>query len=98
MPQPGKYTNRAEQQAAYRRRCAEALRRQMQTKGLPAFPPIPSTPGTARWRAAAAMAYDLLTTVCDEMQQYADDRSDQWRDSDRLTGIENIRDALSDYC
>ena len=62
-------------------------------------------PGAARWRAAAKMAYNLIDTICDEMRSYADDRSEQWRDSDRaeefeeqLAGIEEARDTLSDYC
>ena len=105
MPQPRKYESRAQQQAAYRNRCASALRSQTQAKGLPALPAIPAMPGTARWRAAARMARELLTWVCDEMQAYADDRSEEWQESerageltDRLTGIEQIRDALDEYC
>jgi len=105
MPQPRKYESRAQQQAAYRNRCAAALRSHMQTKGLPALPPIPAMPGTARWRAAARMAHDLLTTICEEMQAYADDRSEQWQEgeraedfADRLASIEQIRDALHEYC
>ena len=105
MPQPKKYANRAQQQAAYRKRCAEALHLQMRAKGLPALPAIPAMPGTARWRAAASMAHELLTTICDEMQAYADDRSEQWQESERanelterLASIEEIRDTLCDYC
>lgn len=105
MPQPRKYESRAQQQAAYRRRSAMALRTHDQAKGLPAQPPIPTMPGTARWRAAARMAYSLLDTICDEMQAYADDRSEQWQESDRadeftqrLTAVEEIRDALYDHC
>lgn len=105
MPQPRKYANRAQQQAAYRTRCAAALRTHMDAKGLPALPPIPAMPGTARWRTAATMAYALLNTICDEMQAYFDDRSEQWQESERgdefterITGIEDIRDTLEDYC
>ena len=105
MPQPRKYADRAQRQAAYRERCAAALRSQCQAKGLPALPPIPTMPGTARWRAAAKMAHDLLNTICDEMRTYADDRSEQWQESERaeefeehLGGIEEARDTLSEYC
>lgn len=105
MPQPRKYESRAQQQAAYRNRCAAALNAQRQAKGLPALPPIPAMPGTARRRAAVSVARDLLTGVCDEMQSYADDRSEGWQESesageftDRLTGIEEVRDALDEYC
>ena len=105
MPQSRKYDSRAQQQAAYRARCAAASRSQMQAKGLPELPPIPAMPGTARWRAAARMAHDLLTAICDEMQTYAADRSEQWQESERadefaerLAGIEDIRDTLDDFC
>jgi hypothetical protein len=82
-----------------------ARRAERQAKGLPALPAIPSMPGTARWRAVAKMAHDLLDTICDEMQSYADDRSEEWQESeraeeftDRQAGIEEIRDALDEYC
>ena len=75
MPQPRIYANRAQQQAAYRRRRANAQLAHSRAKGLPALPAIPAMPGTTRWRAAARMAHDLLTTICDEMQTYADDRT-----------------------
>jgi len=105
MPQPRKYESRAQQQAAYRARCAEVVQAQLKAKGLPALPLIPAMPGTARWRAATRMAHNLLTTICDEMQAYADDRSESWQESERgdlfserLAGIEEIRDTLADYC
>ncbi len=105
MPQPRKYANRAQQQAAYRDRCAATLRAQRQAKGLPGLPAIPAMPGTARWRAAARMAHELLVTICDEMQSYADDRSEEWQEGDRAgefadrqAGIEVIRDDLDEYC
>jgi hypothetical protein len=104
MPQPRKYADRAQQQAAYRRRCAAALLAHNQVKGLPALPAIPAMPGTARWRAAARMAHDLLTTICDEMNAYADDRTEQWQQSERadefterLAAVQEIRDTLDAY-
>jgi hypothetical protein len=104
MPQPRKYANRAQQQAAYRNRRAAAHRAQMQAKGLPALPPIAAIPGTVRWRGALRMAQELLELVCNEMDQYANDRSEEWQDSeraeefaDRLAGIEGVRDSLDDY-
>jgi hypothetical protein len=94
-----------QRQAAYRERCAAALRSQCQAKGLPALPPIPAMPGTVRWRATVRTAHELLDIVCDEMRTYADDRSEQWRESERaeefeeqLTGIEEVHDTLYDYC
>lgn len=104
MPQPRRYASRAQQQAAYRDRRAAALRAQVQAKNLPALPTIASMPGTARWSAAIELAHTLLATVCEEMQAYADERSEQWQQSDRavehadkLGDIEEVRDAL-DAC
>jgi hypothetical protein len=48
MPQPRKYANRAQKPAAYRDRCAAALRAQKQAKGLPGLPAIPAMPKTDR--------------------------------------------------
>ena len=105
MPQPRKYASTAERQAAFRDRRAAAWKTQMQAKGLPALPPITTMPGTARWHGAIRTAHGLLTMVCDEMQTYADERSERWQDSDRtqefadrLTSIVEIPDALEDYC
>jgi hypothetical protein len=105
MPQPRKYASAAERQAAFRDRRAAAWKTQMQAKGLPALPPITTMPGTARWHGAIRTAHGLLTTVCHEMQTYADERSEPWQESeraqefaDRLTSIVEIPDALEDYC
>jgi hypothetical protein len=105
MPQPRKYASAAERQAAFRDRRAAAWTTQMQAKGLPGLPAVATIPGTTRWQSCVRTAYGLLTMVCDEMQTYADERSERWQDSDRaqefadrLTSIVEIRDALEDYC
>jgi hypothetical protein len=105
MSQPRKYASAAERQAAFRDRRATAWKTQMQAKGLPALPPITTMPGTVRWRGAIRTAHGLLAMVCDEMQTYIDERSEQWHESDqaqelqeKLSGIEEIRDALEDHC
>jgi len=51
MPTPRKYKTDAERYAAYRQRKKEARNRELQAKGLPPLPGIPTIPGTRRWRA-----------------------------------------------
>lgn len=99
MPQPRKYNSHAERQAAYQRRRQEALQRQLQEKGLPAGPPLPAMPGTARWQCAIQKAVLFLATVAQEMESYYDDRSDAWRESDRgdvfQARLEAVQEAKS---
>jgi hypothetical protein len=101
MPQPAKHKNAAARQAAYRARREQALRDQAKERGLPALPPLPTLPGTARWNAALALAYRLVEEVGEQMQTYFDDRSPSWQESerardfmDRLEAVEVAREAL----
>jgi hypothetical protein len=56
---------------------------QLLQRGLPAGPAIASIPGTARWVAAIKQSKSLLDMVCDEMQDYHDERSETWQESMR---------------
>ena len=98
MPQPRKYANRAEQQAAYRQRRVVSDREQLAAKGLPPLPAIPSMPGNARWGAMIAQAHLLLSEAVIEMQNYHDDRSEQWQDSakaqDLLAKLEHLQETM----
>jgi hypothetical protein len=91
MPQPRKYASRADQQAAYRKRQARERDVLLASKGLPRLPAISTIPGHARWNAMLVHAQTLLTDAADEMQEYHDDRSEEWQDSDKAeTFIERI--------
>src|SRR5580658_10550207 len=81
MPQSRKYASRAAQQAAYRKRQAREREALLASKGLPLLPAISTIPGHARWNAMLVYAQTLLTDAADEMQEYHDDRSEQWQDS-----------------
>jgi len=81
MPQPRKYANRADQQAAYRKRRSVSDRELLAQKGLPPLPAIPTMPGNARWSAMITQAHLLISGAAVEMQDYHDDRSEQWQDS-----------------
>ncbi len=87
MPQPRKYASRAAQQAAYRKRQARERDVLLASKGLPRLPARSTIPGHARWNAMLVYAQTLLTDAADEMQEYHDDRSEQWQESDKAEAI-----------
>ena len=89
----------AARQQRFRRRQADARRAQQQAKGLPALPAIPTMPGNARWSAMIEQARALLTEAVIEMQNYHDDRSEQWQDSakaeEMLEKIERLEQTMA---
>jgi len=99
MPQPRKYATRAEQQAAYRKRRVISDRERLAQKGLPPLPALPTMPGNARWSAMIAQAHLLLSEAIDEMQNYHDERSEEWQDStkaeDLLAKVEQLQETMA---
>jgi hypothetical protein len=97
MPQPRKYANRADQQAAYRQRRTVSDQERLAQKGLPPLPAIPTMPGHARWNAMIAQAHLLLSAAVVEMQDYHDDRSQEWQDGskadDLLAKLERLQET-----
>ncbi len=83
MPQERKHTSSAERQAAYRARCEQVRRQSACIRGLPPLPCVPSIPGWARWNATLRMAHDLIEGALSEMQDYYNERSDAWQQSER---------------
>ena len=83
MPTPKTHSSPAHRQAAYLKRQKEARIQELAARGLPALPAIPSMPGTARWRAAINSAKILLETTVQEMEDYSQERSEQWQETDR---------------
>ena len=83
MPTPRQYANRAQRQAAYRKRIADARKQELRAKGLPALPPIPTMPGVRRWETMNQQALLLLKTMQEEMEEYYDERSELWQASER---------------
>jgi len=96
MAQQRLYASRAERQAAYRRRREEALASQWGQQHLPGLPVLQSIPGTVRWKAALASARDTLQMVHTEMQQYFDERTERWQQSERAEAMETQIQALED--
>ena len=83
MPTPRRYASHAERQAAYRKRVAAAREQERQAKGLPPLPRVATMPGTQRWAAMKEQALRLLQTVEEEMQEYYEQRSPSWQESER---------------
>ena len=104
MPQPKHYISHAERQAAYRTRCKQARNAELAAKGLPTLPAISTIPGWSRWNAAINAAHKLISSTISEMQDYFDDRSETWQESDRadehqekINALQAVLDALADY-
>ena len=96
MPTPRKHENAAACQAAYRKRQAETRRQELQKKGLPPLPPVPTIPGEARWKKMLAEAGALLSMVVQERDAYQEDRSEDWRDSEKGETFQERTDAVND--
>ena len=95
MPQPRRYADHAARQRAYRARQEQARLADQQAKGLPPAPALSTLPSRARWQALITRAQLALETVRDEMQAYADERSDAWQQSERAEALADQIEALS---
>jgi hypothetical protein len=103
MPQPKIHASAAARQAAYRRRCQQARRVELLSKGLPPMPAISTLPGWPRWNTSLRLAQDLIERTHVEMEQYFDDRSEAWQESERgeehqncIGMVQSVLDAMSD--
>ena len=104
MARPRKHNDNATRQAAYRQRQLLAKRKQLEAKGLLPLPAIPTVPGWRRWNQAIGYAESLVTIVQTEMEQYYDDRSEAWLQSERaeefqqkLQELGQILDSASNW-
>ena len=93
MPQPRKYSNSADRQAAYRARLRNTI-------GDPLALPIAngpsSMPSTARWRTALDRTTHLLEAVRDEMQTYSDERSERWHEGQSAERFHESLDMVNE--
>jgi hypothetical protein len=103
MPQPRKHASPAERQAAFRARREQARQVELAAKGLPSLPAISSIPGWSRWNASFRAAQELIACNLSEMQDYFDDRSDTWQESERgedhrerIASAEAVLEALGE--
>ena len=88
MPQPRLHESSAQRQAAYRQRVHQARQEQLTAHAWPPLPAWPTVPGQARWLALRVQAQWCLTHVTDEMQQYYEDRSEAWQESEKPVAFE----------
>ncbi len=96
MPTPRRYANHAERQAAYRQRVAQAREQELQAKGMPPLPRLPTLPGNRRWATMAGQALRLLQTIEGEMQEYFEQRSERWQESERGEDLAERLHALQE--
>jgi hypothetical protein len=103
MPQPKKHASAAERQAAFRARRELARQIALASKGLPSLPEVASIPGWPRWNATFRMAHALMDGAVNEMQEYFDDRSEIWQESERgddhherIASVEAVLEALGE--
>jgi hypothetical protein len=82
MPTPRRYASHAQRQAAYRKRQADAHKEKV-TAGIPPLPGVPTIPGWPRWNAMTQRILLLLISMKEEMQDYYDQRSEAWQESER---------------
>lgn len=86
MPTPRQYASHAQRQAAYRKRQADAHKEAFKdnvTTGIPPLPGVPTIPGWPRWNAMTQRILLLLLSMKEEMQDYYDQRSEVWQESER---------------
>jgi len=103
MPQPKQHASAAARQAAFRARREQGRQAELAAKGLPALPVISSIPGWPRWKASFQAAHQLIAESLSEMQDYFEERSENWQESQRgdehqekIASVEAVQDALSD--
>jgi len=94
MATPRKHTSAAHRQAAYMQRQKMARLQQAASRGLPALPAIANLPGTSRWKAALDSARRLLETTAQEIEDYREDRSEAWQESERAERLNETATAL----
>lgn len=103
MPQERKHVSSAARQAAYRARREQSRVEELSSKGLPSLPVIATVPGWTRWNASFGAAHALMARSLEEMQDYFEDRSQSWQESQRgedhqekIASVEAVLDGLSD--
>ena len=103
MPRPREHATPAARQAAYRLRCKQGRQATRMVQIVPSHPAIPAVPGRPRWDALATTAHELIASRLHEMQEYYDDRSERWQESERgeqyqeqIDSTEAVLEALGD--
>jgi hypothetical protein len=96
MPTPRKHANHAQRQRAYALRQKAAQLAALAAKNTPAGAAIPTMPSTARWRALAKQAQAILKALQTEMEEYRDDRSEEWHESEKADVFQEAIDRVAE--
>ena len=96
MPTPRKHANHAQRQRAYTLHQKEAQQAALAAKNTPAAAAIPTMPSTARWKALASQAQTILKTLQAEMEDYRDERSEQWLESQKANVFQEALDRVAE--
>jgi len=96
MPQVRKHISNAQRQAAYRRRRKQDQRDALVPIDLPAIPKLTAIPATVRWRKGIAQAHGLLALVLQEMQDYYDERSENWQEGEKGGAFQERLDQIEE--
>lgn len=96
MPQPRKHASNAARQAAFRRRRDQTTEALQQAKGLTPLPSIQTIPGWSRWRQVLSQAEQALRQVHEQMQDYYDDRSEEWQESEKADEFTERTEAVEE--
>ena len=94
MPTPKKHKSNAQRQAAYRKRLELARQMECQRGGLPPLPVISTMPGTRRWTHMMEHARTFVENVKQEREDYYDERSEAWQDSDKGADFQQGTEAF----
>ena len=88
MPAQKKHANSAQRQAAYRARCKERTE----------APQTALATGAAyrRWEKMREQALSLLNQVVAEMENYHDQRSETWQESERAEEFIELMESIAE--
>ena len=95
MPTPRKHTNQAQRQRAYVLRQKAAQAAALAAKNTPAAAAIPTMPSTARWKALTHQAQEILKALHTEMEDYRDDRSEEWQQTQKADEFQDAIDRVA---
>jgi hypothetical protein len=96
MPTPRKHTNQAQRQRAYIQRQKAAQIAVLAAKNMPAASAIPTMPSQARWKALQQQAQIALETLQAEMEDYRDERSDQWQEGEKGEAFQDTLNRIAE--
>ena len=86
-------TSNAERQKAFRVRLRRRLAEVDTPVPLPAKPKLSAMLANKRWAVMLEQATAILTSRHDEMQEYFDERSEDWQEGDRGQAFQERLDA-----